>query len=83
MWSLVAVVRTDALTGFFSSCRSACSISGVIVAEKQSVWRSTGTASVMKRDVLDEAHVEHAVGLVEHQRVGVVEVQLALLEAGP
>ena len=47
------------------------------VAEKSAVWRSRG---VRRRDPLDvgqEAHVEHAVGLVEDQVVDVVELERA------
>ena len=42
-------------------------MSGGIVAEKSSVCRSWPQAAAILRDVADEAHVEHAVGLVEDE----------------
>ena len=50
------------------------------VAEKNSVWRLAGH---MRDDPVDgraEAHVEHPVGLVEHERLHVVERERAALE---
>ncbi len=43
------------------------------VALNISVWRSAGTVSAIGLDVVDEAHVEHAIGFVEHQHVDVLE----------
>ncbi len=41
------------------------------VAENISVWRVAGVAATMVVDVIDKAHVQHAVGFVEHQHVAV------------
>ena len=38
-----------------------------MVAEKNSVWRCFGSSATILLDVADEAHVEHAVGFVEHE----------------
>ena len=38
-----------------------------MVAEKNSVWRFFGSLRDDLADVVDEAHVEHAVGFVEHE----------------
>ena len=40
-----------------------------IVAEKNSVWRLPRERGDHPPDVVDEAHVEHAVGLVEHEHL--------------
>ena len=45
--------------------RSRCGM----VAEKNSVWRSFGSLRDDLPDVVDEAHVEHAVGFVEHEHL--------------
>ena len=42
------------------------SMRGGMVAEKSTVWRSGGRFLEDRLDVLGEAHVEHLVGLVEH-----------------
>ena len=55
-------------------------ISGGMVAEKNSVWRVNGTILQMRLDVGDEAHVEHAVGFVDHQKLDAGQQQLAALE---
>ncbi len=54
-------------------------ISRGMVAEKNSVWRLAGSFVDDLADVVDEAHVEHAVGFVEHEDLDAVEVQGALL----
>jgi hypothetical protein len=55
-------------------------IGGGIVAENSSVWRLAGQLLADELDVGDEAHVEHAVGLVDHQQVAAGEQDLAALE---
>ena len=50
---------------------------GGIVAEKSAVCRSLGHSSRIALDVLDEAHVEHLVGLVEDDDCDAVEVERA------
>ena len=44
------------------------------------VWRALGTWSAIVVDVVDEAHVEHAVGFVEHEHLDVLEHGLAGLQ---
>ena len=55
-------------------------ISGGMVAEKNRVWRGLGRRPDDTLDVRDEAHVEHAVGFVDHQDLEVVQQQPAALE---
>ena len=55
-------------------------ISGGMVAEKNSVWRVNGHQLADALDVGDEAHVEHAVGLVDDQDLDAGQQQLAALE---
>ena len=50
------------------------------VAEKNSVWRSAGHWATMPVDGGAEAHVEHAVGLVEDEDLDVAERERAALE---
>ena len=54
-------------------------MSGGIVAEKSSVWRCGGSFAMMRSHVVDEAHVEHAIGFVEHEDLDAVEIDVALL----
>jgi hypothetical protein len=37
------------------------------VAENSAVWRSLGVFGDDRLDVVDEAHAQHLVGLVEHE----------------
>ena len=50
------------------------------VAEKSIVWRFVGHRAQDAVDLRLEAHVEHPVGLVEHERPHAVELDQALLE---
>ena len=50
------------------------------MAEKRAVWRASGVARQDRVEVLGEAHVEHLVGLVEHDDRHVVEPQAAPVE---
>ena len=50
---------------------------GGMVAEKRAVCRSAGSGCRIDLDVLDEAHVEHLVRLVEHHDADGVEVERA------
>ena len=50
-----------------------------MVAEKNSVCRSLRQHGDDALDVVDEAHVEHAVGFVEHEHLDLVEAQRALV----
>ena len=62
-----APISTSA--GVFSTSFATRSISFDIVAEKSSVWRVAGVAATMRRIGGQEAHVEHAIGFVEHQHL--------------
>ena len=53
--------------------RPSSSIGGGMVAEKNSVCRCVGQFADDAADVVDEAHVEHAVGFVEHEDLDFVE----------
>ena len=55
-------------------------ISGGMVAEKNSVCRACGSRRDDALDIGDEAHVEHAVGLVDDEDLDVGEQDLAALE---
>ena len=46
-----------------------------MVAEKNSVCRLFGSLRDDLADVVDEAHVEHAVGFVEHEELDLAELQ--------
>jgi hypothetical protein len=50
------------------------------VAENSRDWRSLGQWPRMAKTLFGEAHVEHAVGLVQHQMLQVAEVRLAGLQ---
>ena len=54
-------------------------MAGGMVAEKSSVWRLLRQARDDLAHVVDEAHVEHAVGLVEHEDRDLVEPDMALV----
>ena len=53
-------------------------MSGGIVAEKSSVCRRAGSIAMHAPDVVDEAHVEHPVGLVEDEASRAAERDEAL-----
>ena len=55
------------VTGFFSISDASTAIGGGIVALKNSVCRRVGMWRRIAADVREKAHVEHAVGFVEHQ----------------
>ena len=65
--------------GFGSISPASRAISGGMVAEKNSVCRFLGQARDDLPDVVDEAHVEHAVGLVEDEDFDPVESDGAVL----
>ena len=48
-----------------------------MVAENSTAWRVSGVCVEQRLDVLDEAHVEHLVGLVEHDGLELVQAQRA------
>ena len=54
-------------SGFFRTSDASLATSPGMVAENSSVWRCLETEPTMRRTSLDEAHVEHAVGLVEDE----------------
>ena len=66
-WSAVVTAGlTWTSAGSCSSASASPAISGGIVAEKSSVSRLAGSGAD-RAHVADEAHVEHPVGLVEHE----------------
>ena len=71
--AVVACGVTDTLAGSRSIWSASWVISCGMVAEKNRVCRSFGSIATTLRDVVDEAHVEHAVGFVEHQHFDLVE----------
>ncbi len=75
----VATGATATRTGSRSRRLASASIARGIVAEKSSVCRSRGVRRAMRRTVCDEAHVEHAVGLVEDDDLDVAQIDAALL----
>lgn len=50
------------------------------VAENSSVWRSAGVSRHNAADGGQKAHVEHAIGLVEHQHLDLVQMAGSLLD---
>ena len=50
------------------------------MAENSSVWRFLETELGDAADVADEAHVEHAIGFVEHEEGDVAELHVAALD---
>ena len=79
MRSAVDGLRRHRDAGRIAQHRSASSaISCGMVAEKNSVCRCFGQHGDDLADVVDEAHVEHAVGFVEHEDFDLVEAHGAL-----
>ena len=66
--------------GFFSIWRDSSRIGAGSVAEKKSVCETRRQVLEHPADVGQEAHVEHAVGLVEHQDLEAGEAGVGLLE---
>ena len=62
-----------------TSCESRRICAGM-VAEKSATCFSAGVLGQDRLDVLGEAHVEHLVGLVEHQEAQLAQVEGALVE---
>ena len=77
--TVVACGVTDTLAGSFSMWRASSAMSSGMVAENSSVCRSLGQLGDDLPDVADEAHVEHAVGFVEHEHLDAVETQRVAL----
>ena len=59
---------------------ASCRISSENVAENRRFWRSVGSSARIRADVVDEAHVEHPVGLVEDEDLDRAEVDGALAD---
>ena len=55
-------------------------MSSGIVAEKSSVWRSSGTARTIWSNLRRKTHVEHAVGFIQNQRVNGAQIDGAVLQ---
>ena len=70
--------RMPTRTGSVRMPPASSAISGGIVAEKNSVWRRAGKRRDDPAHVVDEAHVEHAVGLVEDEDLEPAEADVAL-----
>ncbi len=64
------------VTGSYIRFSASFLISGGIVAENSAVWRPRRAAAEDRLDVLEEAEVEHLVGLVEHHVAGGVEEEV-------
>ena len=77
--TVVAAGVTATRAGSRSICSASSAISFGIVAEKNSVCRLTGSLRDDFPDVVDEAHVEHAVGFVEHEKLDLAEFQAVAL----
>ena len=74
---------TSTRSGLRSMSRASLAMSSGMVAENSSVWRSRGSiALTMLAHVADEAHVEHAVGLVEDEDLDRRPADLPLLAPG-
>ncbi len=69
-----ATVSTWTVTGSVSTSCASLRISVGMVAEKSRVCRFGGRCSENAPDVGEKAHVEHLVGLVEHQHLQPAEV---------
>ena len=50
-----------------------------MVAEKNRVWRSFGYYRDHLLDVVDKAHVEHAIGFIEYEDRDMIETRVALI----
>ena len=72
-WVMRSTVEATGVTATRAGSRSIASASSAMsfgmVAEKNSVCRLIGSLRDDFADVVDEAHVEHAVGFVEHQEL--------------
>ena len=83
-WSTFSTVVACGVTATRAGSRNIWSASRVIscgmVAEKNSVCRLLAQHGDDPLDVMDEAHVEHAVGFVQHQHLDLVEAQRALVD---
>ena len=79
-----STVEATGVTATRAGSRSMASASSAMsfgmVAEKNSVCRLIGSLRDDFADVVDEAHVEHAVGFVEHQEFDLVELQPVALD---
>ena len=73
--TVVAAGVTATRTGSCSIWFASSAISRGMVAEKNSVWRLAGSLVDDPADVVDEAHVEHAVGFVEHEHLDAIEMR--------
>ena len=70
---------TATLAGSRSIASASSAMSFGMVAEKNSVCRLIGSLRDDFADVVDEAHVEHAVGFVEHEEFDLAELAAPLL----
>ena len=70
---------TSTVTGSFRNEPASLRISSGKVAEKSRFCRLRRQQREDAADVVDEAHVEHAVGLVEHEDLDLAQVDGLLL----
>ena len=70
---------TSIIAGEFSRPSASALISSEKVAENSRFWRFVGSTASIFADIADEAHVEHAVGFVQHQDFDLREIDGALL----
>ena len=75
--TVVATGATSTRTGSVSSSSARPAISFGMVAEKNRVWRCVGSMPAILRIGVDEAQVEHLVGLVEHEDLDLGQGQRA------
>ena len=66
---------TATLTGSRSICAASSAMARGMVAENISVCRSRRQLGDDLADVVDKAHVEHPVGLVEHETFDLAEAE--------
>ena len=75
--TVAGATRTS--TGSVSHWSASVRMSGASVAENSSVCRCRGTFCDDPPQIVDKAHVEHPIGLVEDQHLDVRQVHVALL----
>ena len=83
-WSILSAVlvggETSTRSGWCSMSPTSLTTSSGMVAENSIDWRFFGSIDNDAAHVLDEAHVEHAVGFVDDQRRYAVETDMLLLD---
>ena len=80
--TVVATGATATSAGLRRKLSASASIAFGMVAEKNSVWRFAGSSSTIRLQRVDEAHVEHLVGLVEDEDLDLAQGQRAAGRSG-